>query len=264
MLKVVDSIPSWRTHRASLEGRCLGLVPTLGALHAGHASLIERSVRENQLTVVSVFLNPTQFDEPSDLAAYPADLESDRVLAETMGADYLLCPGREEMYKDGYRYRVVESELSRTLCGAQRPGHFDAVLTIVLKLFQIVRPDRAYFGEKDFQQLELVRGMVRAFFLPVEIVACPTVREADGLAISSRNRNLADEQRRLAPAFPSLLGARADPREVRRRLREAGFAVDYVEDVAGRRHGAVRLGDVRLIDNLPLHADHAPEAGGDT
>jgi pantoate--beta-alanine ligase len=213
---------------------------------------VERSVAENERTLVSVFLNPTQFDEPTDLAAYPADLEADRSLVESLGADYLLCPSRDEIYPDRYRYRVAEGELSRTLCGEHRPGHFDGVLTVVMKLLQIVSPTRAYFGEKDHQQLQLVRGMVEAFFLPMEIVACATVRESDGLAASSRNRKLDPEQRRLAPAFPALLRGAPRPGDVRRRLEEAGFGVDYVEDVTGRRYAAVRLGPVRLIDNVPL------------
>jgi pantoate--beta-alanine ligase len=264
MPTIVDSIPSWRARRASLDGRRIGFVPTLGGLHAGHASLIERSVRENEVTVLSVFLNPTQFDKAGDLAAYPADFEKDRALARSLGVDYVFCPGPDEIYPDGYRYRVSESELSRGRCGAHRPGHFDGVLTVVLKLLQIVRPDRAYFGEKDYQQLELVRGMVRAFFVPVEIVACPTVREADGLAASSRNSNLTTRERRLAPAFPELLRSQASAAEVSRQLEAAGFGVDYVEDLDGRRFGAVRLGRVRLIDNIPLPDAPGLQSGGHT
>jgi pantoate--beta-alanine ligase len=263
MLTVLDSIPSWRTLRAELAGQTLGFVPTLGGLHAGHAALVERSVAENDRTLVSVFLNPTQFDEPGDLDAYPADAEADRSLVESLGADYLLRPSREDVYPDGYRYRVVEDDMSRTLCGAHRPGHFDGVLTVVLKLFQIVSPDRAYFGEKDHQQLGLVRGMVRAFFLPVEIVACATVREEDGLAASSRNRKLDPEQRRLAPAFPALLRGAPRPEDARRLLEEAGFGVDYVEEAGGRRYGAVRIGRVRLIDNVPLSEVELRATGGD-
>jgi pantoate--beta-alanine ligase len=155
------------------------------------------------------------------------------------------------MYHDGYRYQVTENTLSRELCGVHRPGHFDGVLSVVLKLFQLVKPDRAYFGEKDYQQLELVRGMAGAFFLDLEIVAVATVREADGLAMSSRNARLTPAQRAQAPVFPEILRSSPDAAEAAQRLEAFGFDVDYVEDRPSRRFGAVKLGDVRLIDNVP-------------
>jgi len=204
---------------------------------------------------VSVFVNAPQFNDAGDLARYPRELEADARLAESAGADLLLAPAHEAMYADGFRYRVTETELSRTLEGAHRPGHFDGVLTVVLKLLNLVRPHRAYFGEKDYQQYELVAGMAAALFLEVRIVPCPTVRDPDGLALSSRNRLLDGEARRLAPLFPQLLASADPPAEVRRRLEAAGFAVDYVQDVGGRRFGAVHLGGVRLIDNMPLPGD---------
>jgi len=163
------------------------------------------------------------------------------------------------MYPSGYRYRVTEDDASRRLCGARRPGHFDGVLTVVLKLLLAIRPTRAYFGEKDYQQLDLVRDMARDFFLDVDVVACPTVRHPDGLAVSSRSALLSPAQRALAPRFPAALAAPGEPAAAARRLAELGFAVDYVEDRGDRRYGAVRLGGVRLIDNLPLAA--ASEAG---
>lgn len=252
MLKIIDSLEAWRRQRGALEGRSLGFVPTMGALHEGHASLLERSVAENDVTVLSVFVNPTQFDQSDDLARYPKTMDADRRLAQNVGVDYLLCPDSHEIYPDDYAYKVSESSFSRQLCGNHRAGHFDGVLTVVLKLLNLVRPQRAYFGEKDFQQLELVRGMVRAFFLDVEIVGCPTVREADGLAASSRNHNLTSAERDRARAFPRLLGSPARTADVARQLEERGFGVDYVDDIGGRRFGAVRLGGVRLIDNLPL------------
>ena len=251
MLEVVSSLDAWRKLRAALPvGHDLGVVPTMGALHEGHASLIERSVRENDVTVLTVFVNPTQFDQEADLAHYPRTFEDDRRLAEELGADYLLFPRYEEVYADGYAYRVSESSFSREFEGAHREGHFDGVLTVVLKLLNLTRPRRAYFGEKDFQQLELVRGMAEAFFLDVEIVGCPTVREADGLALSSRNRLLGPADRERASAFPELLASGRPAEEVARLLEERDFRVDYVDEVRGRRLGAVHLGGVRLIDNV--------------
>ncbi len=242
----------WRRHRdsAAFAGRSVGFVPTMGALHAGHAALLQQARRENDIVVLSLFVNPTQFDDPGDFERYPGAWEADLALAAAAGADHVFAPAREAMYPDGYRYRVAEDELSRELEGAHRPGHFDGVLTVVVKLLLLARPDRAYFGEKDFQQLELVRGMAAAFFLPVEIVACPTVREADGLALSSRNRRLSTEGRARAAEFARILRETADPAEARERLTGAGFAVDYVQTRRGRRLGAVRIEGIRLIDNV--------------
>lgn len=253
-MRLVRTVEAWRRLRVEAPPAAgpIGFVPTLGGLHAGHEALLKRSLAENGMTVLSVFLNPTQFDRQEDLSAYPASFDADRELARKLGVDVLFCPTVAEIYPYGYRYRVTENELSRRLCGAHRPGHFDGVLTVVLKLLQLVRPRRAYFGEKDYQQLELVRAMAADFFLDVEIVACPTVRDADGLAVSSRNRLLSAGERRRAAEFPALLRSAGPPDEIRRRLETLGFTVDYVEESATRRFGAVRLGDVRLIDNVPL------------
>lgn len=259
MVQVLDRLDDWRRLRAALDDSSLGFVPTMGALHHGHASLLERSVAENDHTVLSVFVNPTQFDQAEDLAAYPLTLDHDRRLAEELGVDVVLCPQAEEIYPDGYAYKVTESSFSQHLCGAHRAGHFDGVLTVVLKLLNLVRPRRAYFGEKDFQQLELVRGMAEAFFLDVEIVPCPTVREPDGLAASSRNQGLTPGQRIRARDFPRLLQSPGPAADVATQLADRGFSVDYVEEHGGRRFGAVRLGQVRLIDNIPLTEAETPQ-----
>ncbi len=253
-MQLVRTVEAWRRLRADppLAGHAIGFVPTLGGLHRGHEALLRRSLEENEATVLSVFLNPTQFDRRDDLESYPASFDADRDLARRLGVDVLFCPAMEEIYPSGYRYRVAEAELSKRLCGAHRPGHFDGVLTVVLKLLNLVRPRRAYFGEKDYQQLELVRRMAEDFFLDVEIVACPTVRDAEGLALSSRNRRLSPEARRRAAEFPALLRSPHGPDEVRSRLEALGFVVEYVADRASRRFGAVRLGEVRLIDNVRL------------
>jgi pantoate--beta-alanine ligase len=251
---VFRSPSAWREDRHSQQraGLTLGFVPTMGALHEGHLSLVRRSRAENDRTLVSIFVNPTQFDDPSDYAQYPRTLDDDMEMLRQAGADAVLVPAQEALYSDRYCYRVTELHLSKTLEGAHRPGHFDAVLTVVLKLLQIAAADRAYFGEKDWQQLRLVSGLVDAFFLPTAVVGCPTVREADGLALSSRNRRLNTADRAKAPAFHRALVDSSTADEAAGSLRASGFVVDYVEDVEGRRLGAVRLGNVRLIDNVPL------------
>lgn len=266
MTRVFTDLNVWRVERAELDLQqglrsnrtSLGFIPTMGALHAGHLSLVERSRRENDRTLVSIFVNPTQFNDPRDLEKYPRTLERDLELLRGAGADYLLYPDYETLYGDRYRYRIQENELSTVLCGAHRPGHFDGVLTVVMKLLNIARADRAYFGEKDYQQLLLIQGMARAFFHGTEIIGCPTVREKDGLAMSSRNTLLSPAERTRAPIFPQILRSR-HPTEsleaLRTRLIEEGFEVDYIEERAGRRFGAVRLGSVRLIDNFPLSED---------
>lgn len=254
MTVVVETPQVWRgERRAQIQARrTLGFVPTMGALHEGHLSLVRRSRSENDITLVSIFVNPTQFDEPADLAQYPRALEADLATLRAEGVDFVFVPREADLYPDGYRYRVTEIELSTVMEGAQRPGHFDGVLTVVLKLLQIARAERAYFGEKDWQQLTLVRGLAEAFFLPTEIVACATVRDADGLALSSRNQRLPPGDRERAPCLYRILSAAPTADAASRELGASGFAVDYVEDRNGRRLGAARLGDVRLIDNVPL------------
>ncbi len=256
-MKVFDDLTAWQGARRGMTGP-VGFVPTMGALHAGHASLIRRSVAENDVTVVSVYLNPTQFNNAADLANYPRTLEADLAMAAELGVDAVLTPTYDDLYPDGFRYRVEEHQVSAELCGAHRPGHFTGVLTVVMKLLNLVRPERAYFGEKDYQQYELIRDMAAAFFLETEIVPCATVRETDGLALSSRNALLDERGRRLAPRFPELLRAPLSDAEVGERLRAAGFDVDYVKTRRGRRFGAVVVHgqdrSVRLIDNVPLTA----------
>ena len=254
MTTVFDRIWVWQERRACdvRRGISLGYVPTMGALHEGHLSLVERSRTENDRTLVSIFVNPTQFDDPADLDAYPRTLERDLALLDVAGVDFVLLPRAEEMYCDGFRYRVSETELSTTLEGVHRPGHFDGVLTVVLKLLHIAAAERAYFGEKDWQQLSLVRGMADAFFLPTTIVACQTVRESSGLALSSRNARLTAPDRARAATLHRVLASAATTNDAIDQLTDAGFAVDYVADRDGRRLAAVRLAGVRLIDSVPL------------
>ncbi|MDR0976237.1 MAG: pantoate--beta-alanine ligase [Prevotellaceae bacterium] len=189
------------------EGRMVGFVPTMGALHEGHASLVRRSVSENAATVVSIFVNPTQFNDAADLEKYPRTLEADSRLLEACGADILFAPTVTEMYPVPDDRTFSYPPLDTVMEGHFRPGHFNGVCQIVSKLFDAVRPDRAYFGEKDFQQLAIVRRMTRALHFPIEIVGCPIVREADGLAMSSRNARLSTKERKQALAISRALQA---------------------------------------------------------
>jgi pantoate--beta-alanine ligase len=228
----------------------VGLVPTMGALHAGHLSLIRKCRSENSITVASIFVNPTQFNNKQDLSAYPRTFEDDCRLLEQEGTDILFSPDYTDMYPDDFRYQIRETELSTRLCGATRPGHFDGVLTVVMKLLTIIGPTRAYFGEKDYQQFLLIKGMAEAFFLPTQIMDCPLVREASGLALSSRNRLLSEADRRKAPKFYQALSSGKPLDEIQQLLESDGFTVDYVEEYDGRVFGAVFLEEVRLIDNV--------------
>lgn len=246
------SLDGWRDYRRSLSTATLGFVPTMGALHAGHMSLVEQSQKDNEVTVVSIFVNPTQFNQPGDLTTYPRQLDQDLAMLRQCKVDALFMPDYQALYPDEYLYKVKESVLSQRFCGAHRPGHFDGVLTVVMKLLNIVQPRNAYFGEKDYQQMLLIRGMTEAFFMPVNILACPVVREADGLAMSSRNQRLDAEQRQQASGLYRALKNSESPQQARLELERAGFTVDYVEDFLGRRLAAASLGATRLIDNVPI------------
>jgi pantoate--beta-alanine ligase len=250
-MKVHHQLGEWRAVRAgeNYAGHRVGFVPTMGALHEGHRALLARARAENERVVLSIFVNPAQFNDPEDLRKYPRTIEADLALAGGL-VDDVIVPVAEELYADQFRYRVTENRLSSELEGAHRPGHFEGVLTVVLKLLNLVQPHRAYFGEKDWQQLQLVRGMAEALFLPVEIIPCETVREGDGLALSSRNRRLSPAARARAARFPAILRSESTAADAATKLRVAGFEVDYVAERDGVRLGAVRLEDVRLIDNV--------------
>jgi pantoate--beta-alanine ligase len=246
------TIADWRSRRRSLAGRTIGFVPTMGALHRGHASLVERCRRENEIAVVSIFVNPSQFNDPADLDRYPRTLDTDLALLETLGVDEVLVPAVSEMYPDGFRFRVEPGGADRVLEGVYRPGFLEGVSTIVLKLLGLVRADRAYFGEKDYQQLRVVTELAKEFFLDTEIVPCPTVREESGLAMSSRNALLSPECRARAAHLYRVLTTAAGPAKAREALEAQGFTVEYVEERWGRRLAAAFLDRVRLIDNVPV------------
>lgn len=261
-LVVIEDPQAWKSYCRSLaKGGSIGFVPTMGALHQGHASLVRRSAAENDCTLVSIFVNPTQFNDPKDLAAYPRTLEADCALLAEAGATAVFLPTKETMYPDDFAYQVSEGELSKRFCGAFRPGHFDGVLTVVLKLLQLTGAERAYFGEKDWQQYQLIRGMARAFFLDTEIVGCPTVREPSGLAMSSRNTRLSAQGLDGARFLFQALHESPDCATASARLEAAGFKPEYVEDLADPFSGKVRrlaaawLEGVRLIDNVELGAE---------
>ena len=256
-ITVFRTLAEWRTMKP-VSG-AIGVVPTMGALHAGHISLVERALSENKYVVTTIYVNPTQFNNASDLAAYPQTFDEDCAMLEQAGCEFVFVPTYEALYPDQYRYRVSETEFSKALEGEYRPGHFDGMLTVVLKLLNVVGADVAYFGEKDFQQLQLVREMLQAFQHSTRIVACPTVRESDGLAMSSRNLRLNTAQRALATQWSqALANLSLSCQEVRAQLERLGFRVDYIEDRWGRRLGAVHTpkvdggAEIRLIDNVPL------------
>lgn len=260
-------------------GQRVGVVPTMGALHAGHLSLVRAARAQADRVITTVFVNPMQFDNADDLTTYPRTLEADARLLADAGVDVLYAPTAAQMYPPGFATRITVSGVSEGLCGGARPGHFDGVATVVCKLFMQTLADCAFFGEKDFQQVQVIRRMVADLDLPIEIVTCPTMREPDGLALSSRNRRLDAEQRKAALTLPRTLedcareiAAGADVAQTlaqaTARLAAAGFdPVDYVElraeadlqpvgkmapDTRARLLAAAWLGSVRLIDGVPV------------
>ena len=264
------------------QGLTIGFVPTMGYLHAGHGSLIQRARRENDKVVVSIFVNPIQFGPNEDFERYPRDRERDREITEKAGADLVFAPSVEEMFPSPNKAFVDISELGEYLCGARRPGHFRGVCTIVAKFFNIIRPDRAYFGEKDLQQLVIIERMVRDLSFDTEIVHCPTVRDSDGLALSSRNSYLSDVKRRAARVVPeslnlarkALINGEKDATVLKEIIAEKIATeplakVDYIEVVDAwllkpipRIDGpvvvaiAVFIGNTRLIDHLSVEECH--------
>ena len=257
-MKVVRTIAAARESLALLRDGTIGLVPTMGALHEGHLALLRAARAENETVVMSLFVNPAQFADSGDLTRYPRDEERDLALARDAGVDILFTPSTEEMYPPGFQTWVEVTELGSILEGRFRPGHFRGVATIVLKLFSVVGPNRAYFGQKDAQQVEVIRRMIRDLALEVELRVVPTVRDPDGLALSSRNALLSPEERRRALALPQALATR-DRREALAKLAASnGLEIDYVEVAEFDPPvlaGAIRVGSTRLIDNVPLEGD---------
>lgn len=248
-MKIAKSIQDLRSRRLMMNDS-VGFVPTMGALHQGHLSLVEESQKHNDFTVVSIFVNPTQFNNSEDLDKYPDLIAEDIEKLEQKGVDLLYLPDFEQIYPDDYRYLVSESSLSQKYCGASRKGHFDGVLTVVMKLLNLVQAQNAYFGLKDYQQFHLIKGMAEAFFMQTKICACPIIREEDGLAMSSRNLRLTQEQRAIAANFYKILSNLESLEEKYKQLEAGGFKVDYLEVLDDRLLAAVFLGEIRLIDNV--------------
>ena len=249
-MKITRTIAETRAALATAGD--VGLVPTMGAYHAGHVALFSAARAESETVVASLFVNPTQFGDQADLARYPRDEAADAAIAEEQGVDLLFAPSVDELYPQGYETWIDVENASRGLESDARPGHFRGVATICLKLFNIVRPARAYFGQKDAQQVEVIRRMIRDLDLELELHIVPTVRDEDGLALSSRNVMLSPEERAAAIALPRAL-ATQDPAKARAML--DGLDVDYLEVAPFDPPvlaGAVRVGSVRLIDNVPL------------
>ena len=275
-MKIVKGIKELKGYLvdSKRDGKRVGLVPTMGALHKGHLSLVERCVRENDICVVSVFVNPTQFNDKHDLETYPRTLEADCALLESAGCDYVFAPSVEEMYPEPDTRTFDFGTVMQVMEGARRPGHFNGVAQVVSKLFYIVEPDNAYFGEKDFQQIAVIRAMVKQLQIPVQINACPIVREADGLALSSRNTRLTPALRQKAPLIARTLQERlAATKSVQEVIdyvvttlnAEPDLEVEYYEIVDGDSLVSIRdwkdttyavgcvtvyCGEVRLIDNI--------------
>ena len=251
--ETLDHFLAWRKEIPSTKN--IGFVPTMGALHAGHASLLHQARTENDFVVLSIFVNPTQFNQKSDFETYPKPFREDLELAHVEKVDAVFAPSDPKfIYPDDFRYRVTETVFSKTLCGEFRPGHFDGVLTLVLKFFNIVRPTRAYFGEKDHQQLSLISGMIDALFLDIKLVPCKTMREDSGLALSSRNKRLSTQDLKLAPKLYEIITQEKNLETAIQALTQAGFKVEYLKDQheknQTRRYVAAWLGEVRLIDNV--------------
>jgi pantoate--beta-alanine ligase len=249
-MKVFNSVKEWLSFRDTHKDS-IGFCPTMGALHQGHLSLCKKAKEENASCLVSIFLNPTQFNNPEDLEKYPVDIEGDLTKLEDAGVDFVLLPKYEELYKDNYRFRVSEDSFSKELCGAHRPGHFDGVLSVVMKLLNISGATTAYFGEKDYQQYLLIKDMVDSFFLPIEIKSVATVREESGLALSSRNKRLSPEAIKKAPViYKTISRTDLNLEQKKQNLETEGFEVEYIEEKFGRTFIAANIENIRLIDNV--------------
>lgn len=253
-MMVINTVQDYRNWKSKNDADFLGFVPTMGNLHDGHAALAKKSVKENKSTVVSIFVNPTQFNNANDFENYPKTLEQDVKLLKSLGVDVLFTPSAKEMYPNGFAHKISRNSETRILCDAFRPGHFDGVLTVVAKLFNIVQPSRAYFGEKDYQQLQYIKEMASDLFVPVEIVPCPTVREKTGLAMSSRNNRLSEDAKQKAALVYDLISKseHINAKQLSDILKARGMELEYCEDHWGRRFVAFWVEGVRLIDNVAV------------
>lgn len=252
-MQIFHNLKEWIHFRKTLEShKSLGFAPTMGNLHAGHTSLFTASKKENDCTVSSLFINPTQFNRPDDFTHYPRTLDADLELMSHAGVDFCILPDEQEIYADGYTYQIQENVLCHLMEGAHRPGHFNGVLTVVMKLLNLTKPDKAYFGEKDYQQYLLIAGMIKALFMDIEIKACPTIREPSGLAYSSRNNRLNKEQKIRAEEFARIFHQNKPCVMISEELNAKDIIVEYIEEYQNRRFAAVQIDGIRLIDNYLL------------
>ncbi|KTD23043.1 pantoate--beta-alanine ligase [Legionella londiniensis] len=260
-MKIIQDVGEWRHIRQELPHTAtLGFVPTMGNLHPGHASLVVSSRQENDLTAVSIFVNPTQFNNADDFNHYPRTLTEDIELLIQNGVDFCLIPDEKALYPEGYRFQIQETLFSNQMEGQHRPGHFCGVFTVVMKLLNLIKPSRAYFGEKDYQQYCLIRDMANDFFMDIEIKSCPTIREPSGLAFSSRNNRLDFWEKKLAVQFAQIFQQGKSTEDIISALRQLNIEIDYVKEYQKRRFAAVKIGNVRLIDNYAL-ADEESTSG---
>ncbi len=248
VLKTSGEMKAWRKkiHQS------VGFVPTMGALHSGHRKLIQASKNEREKTVLSIFVNPLQFNNQADFTNYPQTLERDLEVAQACDVDVVFLPEKSQIYPTKDPITLSEKEISSVMEGPFRPGHFEGVLTVVLKLFNLVQPTHAYFGKKDYQQYLLIEKMAKDLFLDTEIIGVETVRDEMGLALSSRNSRLNSAEIHQAQKINKILKNSLNSSQAKKELEEIGFKVDYVEDLWGRRFTALYLGEVRLIDNVNL------------
>ena len=262
-MEIVHTIKDLQAALAALraQGKTVGLVPTMGALHAGHASLVKRCVAENDAAVVSVFVNPTQFNDKNDLAKYPRTLDADCRLLEQCGAAFAFAPSVEEMYPEPDTRQFSYAPLDTVMEGKYRPGHFNGVCQIGTKPFEAVKPDRAYFGEKDFQQLAIIREMVRQLKFPLQIVGCPIVREEDGLALSSRNARLSAEERQQALKISQTLFASRDYAKSHTVAETQKFVEDAIEAAPGLRLEYFELVDGNTLQKIANWEDTSYAVG---
>lgn len=252
ILKTLEDLQQFHTAVKTSSKHSIGFVPTMGALHQGHLSLLEKAVQENPFSVLSIYVNPTQFNQASDYEKYPITLEQDLQMAQTAGVSAVFLPSYDLIYPDQYQFRIIAPDLTNILCGKFRPGHFDGVLTVVNKLFQLVQPTVSYFGEKDYQQFILIQKMAQAFHMRTQVIGVPTVREPSGLAMSSRNVRLSAEGKSKAALIYKVLTDKQDINQSKDVLVKNGFEVEYLEDHFDRRFVAAWLEGVRLIDNISL------------
>ena len=252
---IYKDINKWMQKRKSINRKKeIGVIMTMGALHQGHLSLVKKSIEENDVTIVTIFVNPTQFDDKNDLKYYPQSLTEDQMKLSKMNVDFFLLPSKKDMYHNGNKYEIRENSFSKELCGRFRPKHFNGVLTIVMKFLNIVQATRAYFGEKDYQQLQLIKSMVSTFFIPTKIVSCSTIRNSYGLPLSSRNSKLTNKDLILANSFAKIIRKKINIQAIQKKLKDLNITVDYLEDIDNRRYVAVRINNIRLIDNFSLNS----------